>query len=151
MIRPTQKTGRIGKAADIVSSLSHLSSLLTNIDSFFSRKVFVTFLYGMTTMCSTFASSVYSPALTYVAAEYGISQEVAILGISLFVLGYVPGMCTSKCVNKLSELSLHRSGPVLFAPLSELYGRKISIIIPIFIFACFSIGQSHMKGGRETS
>jgi MFS family permease len=27
---------------------------------------------------------------------------------------------------------------VLFAPLSELYGRKISVLVPMFIFVCFS-------------
>lgn len=51
----------------------------------YNRKVLTTFLYGSTTMCSTFASSVFSPALPYVATQYGISSEVAVLGISLFV------------------------------------------------------------------
>ncbi|CAD6588223.1 MAG: hypothetical protein CYPHOPRED_004316 [Cyphobasidiales sp. Tagirdzhanova-0007] len=80
----------------------------------YSRKVFVTGLYGMTTMSSTFASSVFSPALPYIAKQYGISSEASVLGISLFVLGYVP----------------------------ELYGRKISIVLPMFIFACFSIATA---------
>ena len=61
------------------------------------KKVIITMLFGMTTMCSTFASSVYSPAVTYVAAEYGISSEVAILGLSLFVLGYVPVRRLLRC------------------------------------------------------
>jgi DHA1 family multidrug resistance protein-like MFS transporter len=53
------------------------------------------------------------------ARRIGISTEVGILGLSLFIAGYVPG-------------------PVLFAPLSELYGRKISVLVPMFIFICFS-------------
>jgi DHA1 family multidrug resistance protein-like MFS transporter len=57
-------------------------------------------------------------SVTY-ARRIGISTEVGILGLSLFIAGYVPG-------------------PVLFAPLSELYGRKISVLAPMFIFVCFS-------------
>ena len=86
-------------------------------------QVVITMLLGMTTMCSTFASSALSPALPYIAEEYGISREVAVLGISLFVAGYIPG-------------------PLLFAPASELYGRKISVLIPMFIFACFAAGTA---------
>lgn len=53
-------------------------------------------LFGLTTMCSTFASSVFSPALSYISVQYGISSEVAILGISLFVLGYVSRVATER-------------------------------------------------------
>lgn len=64
------------------------------------KKIIITMLFGMTTMCSTFASSVYSPAVTYVSAEYGISSEVAILGLSLFVLGYVPVRRLAYCLRR---------------------------------------------------
>jgi hypothetical protein len=42
-------------------------------------------------VCSTFASSVFSPAFRFVAKEYNVSTEVVTLGLSLFVLGFVPG------------------------------------------------------------
>lgn len=42
-------------------------------------------------MTSSFASSSFAPALPHIAKQYGISDEVAVLGISLFVLAYVPG------------------------------------------------------------
>jgi len=32
----------------------------------------------------------------------------------------------------------HLAGPVLWGPLSELYGRKISILVPYFIFICLT-------------
>ncbi len=53
----------------------------------YREKMRITMLYGLCTMCSTFASSVFSSASKYIQNEFGISQEVAILGISLFVLG----------------------------------------------------------------
>jgi DHA1 family multidrug resistance protein-like MFS transporter len=49
----------------------------------------------------------------------GISTEVSILGLSLFIAGYIPG-------------------PIIFAPISELYGRKIAVVAPMFIFLCFT-------------
>jgi hypothetical protein len=51
------------------------------------EKVRITMLYGLCTMSATFASSVFSSADRYVQAEFGIGNEVAILGLSLFVLG----------------------------------------------------------------
>jgi hypothetical protein len=52
-------------------------------------------------MGSTWASSVYSPAVAVVGRDYGVSQEVSLLGISFLLLGF--GL-----------------GPLLWAPLSEL-------------------------------
>lgn len=89
-------------------------------------QVFIVMLYGLTTFCSTFASSVFSPAINYVAAEFDISREVAVLGISTFVLGY-------------------SFGPLLFAPLSEMYGRKLSVLAPMLVFACFAAGTAAAK------
>lgn len=84
-----------------------------------SKKIRVTIIYGMTTMCSTFASSIFSAASPFVAEVYGVSSEVGILGLSLFLLGFA-------------------FGPVLFAPVSEVYGRRVALIVPMFVFICFS-------------
>ncbi|KAL7424095.1 hypothetical protein Q5752_001680 [Cryptotrichosporon argae] len=83
------------------------------------RKIRVTLLYGINTMCATFASSIFSAASTFVAKAFGISSEVSILGLSLYLLGFA-------------------FGPVLWAPMSEMYGRKPTILVPMFVFACFS-------------
>ena len=84
------------------------------------RKIFVTTLLSMTTMVASFGSSAFSPTFGDLSAQYGISIEVAALGLSLYVLGFA-------------------FGPLVFAPLSELYGRKISILPPYFVFATFLI------------
>ncbi|EIM92287.1 MFS general substrate transporter [Stereum hirsutum FP-91666 SS1] len=92
----------------------------------YSYKVIVTVLFGMITMCSTFASSIFSSASNDVSEQYGVSTEVTILGLSLFVLGYVPG-------------------PIFFAPLSEIYGRRPAVLIPMFVFICFSAATATAK------
>ncbi|KAI9461803.1 MFS general substrate transporter [Boletus coccyginus] len=58
--------------------------------------------------------------------EFGISSEVGTLTISLFVAGY--------CV-----------GPLLWAPLSEQYGRRPIFILSFFGFLCFQIGSALSK------
>ncbi|EIM90804.1 MFS general substrate transporter [Stereum hirsutum FP-91666 SS1] len=91
-----------------------------------SYKILVTILYGSITMCSSFSSSIFGSGSSGIIREYGISSEVAVLGTSLFILGYVPG-------------------PIVFAPLSELYGRRLAVLIPMFIFTCFSAATATAK------
>ncbi|BGP32950.1 hypothetical protein JCM10296v2_004736 [Rhodotorula toruloides] len=91
----------------------------------FRRRYFLVALLGMTTMCSTFASSIFSAATPAVAAEFGVSTEVATLGTSLFLCGFI-------------------LGPIIFGPLSEVYGRK-TIFIGTFAFICFSAGTATAK------
>ncbi|EJD48786.1 MFS general substrate transporter, partial [Auricularia subglabra TFB-10046 SS5] len=92
----------------------------------FARKVAITLLLGLTTMCSAFASSVFSPTSTYISRQYGISQEVSVLGIAIFIAGWIPG-------------------PVIWAPISELYGHRIAILLPMFAFICLSAATATAK------
>ena len=52
-------------------------------------------------MGSTWASSVYSPAIGQVSDRFGVGTEVSLLGLSFLLLGF--GL-----------------GPLLWAPLSEV-------------------------------
>ncbi|KAI1083725.1 MFS general substrate transporter [Whalleya microplaca] len=90
------------------------------------KKLFTAAILGYTTMTSAFASSLFSPAIPYVAKEFGVSTEVGVLGVSLFVLGFA-------------------TGPTLWAPLSELKGRRLPIVIAMFGFSVFSIGCATAK------
>lgn len=79
-----------------------------------------------TTATSTFASSVFSTAIVPIANEFSISTVVSTLGISLFLMGF-------------------GTGPLLWAPLSEFYGRKMSVVVPVFIGGCFAFGGGAAK------
>ncbi|GAA6040011.1 hypothetical protein JCM8097_004737 [Rhodosporidiobolus ruineniae] len=92
----------------------------------FNYRYLIVALLGMTTMSSTFASSVFASALPFIADDYGISEEVATLGVSLFVAGYI-------------------AGPVVFSSVSEVYGRKIGVFTGVFIFICLSAGTAVSK------
>lgn len=77
-------------------------------------------------MTSAFASSIFSAATAAVAAEFGVSSEVGILGVSFYVLGFA-------------------FGPTLWAPLSELKGRRLPINIAMFGFTLFSFAVATGK------
>ncbi|KAE8451640.1 hypothetical protein EG329_003097 [Mollisiaceae sp. DMI_Dod_QoI] len=92
----------------------------------FRKKVITTLLYGLTTAGAQWASSVYSAAISPIAQEFGIGTTVSVLGLSLFLFGI--GI-----------------GPTIWAPVSEAYGRKIAVLPPYFIAACFCFGTAAAK------
>lgn len=77
-------------------------------------------MLGFTTLVSAFTSSVFSAATQAVARSFHVSNEVGILGLSLYVLGFA-------------------TGPLLWAPLSELRGRRLPLVLSMFGFSIFQI------------
>lgn len=51
----------------------------------------VAVVLGFVTLTAAFGSSIFSAATGAVAREFGVSQEVGILGVSLYVLGFATG------------------------------------------------------------
>lgn len=90
------------------------------------KKIITTALYGLTTMTATWASSTFSPGTDAVSKEFHVGTQVATLGTSLFLFGF--GV-----------------GPLLWAPLSEVYGRKLAVLVPMFVSACFCFGTAAAK------
>ena len=70
-----------------------------------------------------FASSIFSAAIRPVSAHFHVGTEVGELGVSLYVLGFA-------------------TGPILWAPLSELRGRKLPLVLSMLGFSIFSIGSA---------
>lgn len=72
---------------------------------------------------SSFGSSVPVPAGADIAASFGVSEELAVLVVALYMLGWA-------------------FGPILWAPVGEVYGRKASVLPPVFVMGLFSIGSA---------
>ncbi|KAH7021157.1 multidrug resistant protein [Microdochium trichocladiopsis] len=83
-------------------------------------KWYCTMVVAMTCFVVAFASSVVTADVGGVVEEFGCSEEVALLSISLFVVGF--GL-----------------GPMVFAPLSELYGRRIIYGTTLLVAVVFII------------
>ena len=90
------------------------------------NRILTAVMLGYTTLVSAFASSIFSTATRTVAAQFHVSTEVGLLGLSFYVLGFA-------------------LGPLFWAPLSELRGRKLPIIIAMFGFSIFQIGVAAAK------
>ena len=84
-----------------------------------TSRLLVTAIASYTCLCSTFTSSVFSATTSDLADYFRVSIEVSTLSTSLFVLGYA-------------------FGPLVWGPLSELYGRRPPILIAMFGFSVFS-------------
>ena len=72
---------------------------------------------------SSLTSTAYTAGIIQIMEEFGCSQEVATLGVSLFVLGFA-------------------IGPLLWAPLSELYGRQVLFIGTYAVLTAFNAGAA---------
>jgi hypothetical protein len=87
------------------------------------KKWAFTCFQALATLATTFASSAYSGGIEQVIHSFDISQEVATLGISLYVLGFA-------------------CGPLIWGPLSELYGRRKIFFFTFMATTAFSAGAA---------
>lgn len=88
----------------------------------FKKKMLVTLQICLYTMAVYMGSSIYAPSIPGVIEQFGVSPQLASMGLSMYVLGY--GL-----------------GPMLFSPLSEIprYGRNPPYIISFAIFVILTV------------
>lgn len=86
-------------------------------------KWLITLLVSLDTMAVALVSSAYTGGVVEILLDFDISKEVAILGISLFVLGF-------------------SVGPLLWAPLSEVYGRRYIFIASATLLTAFTAASA---------
>jgi MFS family permease len=93
-----------------------------------AKKWFIIFIVTLSVFAVTLTSSAYSGSGNEILIQFHCSTELFALGISLFVLGFA-------------------IGPALWAPLSELYGRKILFVTThtcMVAFVAASAGANSM-------
>jgi len=131
-----EKLPPFGKGKDYPPDLPDIEDYLVDFDGFddplhpqnwpLKKKYLLSALLAATSAFCVWGSSVFSPAILPVAAEFGVSAEVGTLGVSLYILGFA-------------------TGPLIWGPLSELYGRKLPILVATFGFAIFQIAVASAK------
>ncbi|KAJ7619344.1 major facilitator superfamily domain-containing protein [Roridomyces roridus] len=87
------------------------------------KKIMVTFVLCVSVLTLTYSSTAYVASLPALMNRYHISQEVAILGVTLTVLGFA-------------------AGPLLWAPASEIYGRRAVYVFTGIFYSIFSWGAA---------
>lgn len=78
------------------------------------------------TFVASFCSAIFSATTSAIDKEFGISTEVSTLGVTLYVLGFA-------------------AGPTIWAPASELAGRRWPITIGFFGYSIFAIATATAK------
>lgn len=107
----------------------------------FKRKLIISGIMIWNSFAATLASAIFSPTVAEIEQDFGVGGEVTVLGTSLFVLGYALGPSKSVVSRKRGSLT----STVIWAPVSELYGRRVPAMIAAFAFGIFLIGVSVSK------
>lgn len=89
-------------------------------------KSWITFQLSMLALAASLGSSIIAPAEDAISAYTGVSHEVSVLTISLYVLGFAVG-------------------PLCWAPVSEQWGRRWSLLPAMVVLGLFSIGTATSK------
>jgi hypothetical protein len=87
------------------------------------RKAWLVSQLSLIAFAGASGASITSPAEPTISAFFDISRETTVLTVSLFILGFA-------------------FGPMLWGPLGEVYGRRVSMLPAMVILGLFSIGTA---------
>ncbi|KAK9330066.1 major facilitator superfamily domain-containing protein [Lipomyces starkeyi] len=93
------------------------------------RRWYITFVVAWMCLVVTFGSSIFVSGTDYIAFEFGTSRTVALIGLSLYLIGLA-------------------CGPTIAAPISETVGRRPVYFtsIPISMLFTAGVGNAHNIG-----
>jgi MFS transporter, DHA1 family, multidrug resistance protein len=86
------------------------------------RKLAISCIVCFGTLQASLSSALFAPATIAASSHFGVSYEVGTLGTALFVLGFA-------------------SGPIVWAPASELIGRRWPIFLGLFMDSIFVVAS----------
>ncbi|KAJ5923975.1 hypothetical protein N7466_008162 [Penicillium verhagenii] len=91
-----------------------------------AKKWAITILVSFVTLAVALVSSAYSGGMSQIMEDFDVAEEIVILGVSLFVLGFA-------------------IGPLIWAPLSEIFGRRHIFTISFTFLTAFNAGAAGSK------
>ncbi|KAL5317305.1 hypothetical protein ACEPPN_014400 [Leptodophora sp. 'Broadleaf-Isolate-01'] len=92
-------------------------------------KWWITFQLSMLALAASLGSSIIAPAEDAISDDLGVSKEATVLVISLYILGFA-------------------FGPLCWAPVSEIWGRRMSLLPAMICLGLFSIGTAVGKNAQ---
>lgn len=90
------------------------------------KKTLLCVILGLNCISIAMGSSIFASGVEQICAIYHVIPVVAILGVTLFVLGFA-------------------ASPVIYAPLSEIYGRRGVLVLSAFGFSLFHFAVATAK------
>ena len=94
--------------------------------SYLPTRLFTSILVCSGTFVVSFTSAIFAPSINNASKEFGVGSEVGTLGTTLYVLGFA-------------------TGPLIWAPMSELHGRKWPLTISMLVGGIFTIASASAK------
>ncbi|KAL4764549.1 MFS transporter [Aspergillus foveolatus] len=91
-----------------------------------TRRVALGCILTFAALVAAYGSSVFATATPGTMSEFGYGREVAALGTTLYVLGFA-------------------AGPTIWAPMSELIGRRVPLLVGMLGFDIFIIATATAK------
>lgn len=91
-----------------------------------TKKTIICCALNLSAVSISIASATFAEGIDEVMNDFNVGTTVATLGTSFFVLGF-------------------SAGPVIWGPLSELYGRKPILVVSAFGMLCFSVAAGAGK------
>jgi multidrug resistance protein len=91
-----------------------------------SKKWFLAINMSLMTLAVAFVSTAYTSSISQIAHQFDCSTQIATLGVALFVLGFA-------------------LGPLLWGPLSEIYGRQPVFIATYTLLTAMIVGGAYAK------
>lgn len=94
-----------------------------------SMKRFITLIAALETLVVALVSSAYTGGIVQIEEQFRVTTEIATLGVALYVLGFA-------------------LGPLLWAPMSELFGRQVVFIgtyCGLTIFCAGTTGATNIQ------
>ena len=92
----------------------------------YKNRFYVSWLACLGTLTASFTSAIFAPGTNNASKAFNVSPEVGTLGTTLYVLGFA-------------------SGPLIWAPASELIGRRWPLTAGMFGGAIFTIASAVAK------
>jgi len=103
-------------------------------------KWWCTMTVAMTCFVVAFNSAVITADVGGVAKSFDVSEEVALLTITLFVVGFGVGkLMQQNLLHTQCSNAWFNTGPMIFAPISEIVGRRPIYAFTLFIATVFII------------
>ncbi|BGP52133.1 hypothetical protein JCM10450v2_008104 [Rhodotorula kratochvilovae] len=120
---PSQDNG--DKAESVVTPLPpgrlELDDPLNPIGWSTTQKILVNAVLNIWVLTLTYASTAYVASIPAIVQHFEVGQTVALLGVTLLVLGFA-------------------AGPLILGPASELYGRRPVYLVCGLAYSAFSFG-----------
>ncbi|PPQ86304.1 hypothetical protein CVT24_006487, partial [Panaeolus cyanescens] len=104
-----------------------------------SFKWLITAQLALSTFTVSFSSSVYSGGLQDTMRDLGISYNVAILGISLYVLGFALGPLVFASMGEASRSAAVLSKSLLTHLSFQMLGRRVVFLVTLSLYTVFQL------------